>query len=191
LLRENGLRASGIEQNKFSAEDAIKRGLNIEVGDMFDILAVAKSGTFGAVTAFHVIEHLDWKLQLTLMRECFRVLSPGGVIILEWPNIESLAVATNTFWFDPTHVRPLPHQLASFMLEYSGFTNIRTTRYRPLPGVRVHNDFSNSPISRLWRRLVSRLGLVSSEMFGSAMGRINELITPGRDISVVGTKPVA
>jgi O-antigen chain-terminating methyltransferase len=49
------------------------------------------------------------------------VLSPGGLLILETPNSENIQVATSNFYLDPTHRNPIPAQLLSFLMTYSGF----------------------------------------------------------------------
>ena len=64
LLREHGVPATGIDQNVKGADSAKRRGLEIEIGDIFDILPGKPSSNYGAVTAFHVIEHLETRKQL-------------------------------------------------------------------------------------------------------------------------------
>jgi O-antigen chain-terminating methyltransferase len=39
---------------------------------------------------------------------------PGGLLILETPNPENLVVGACTFWYDPTHIRPLPPAMMRF-----------------------------------------------------------------------------
>ena len=60
--------------------------------------------------------------------QALRVLVPGGVLILETPNPENLVVGTSSFYLDPTHERPLPWQLLSFLAEHHGFERVKTLR---------------------------------------------------------------
>ncbi|MFH2055588.1 MAG: hypothetical protein ABIJ61_06505, partial [bacterium] len=62
------------------------------------------------------------------MSHALRVLKDGGLLILETPNPENLAVATNNFYLDPTHVRPLPPGLLSFLTEFEGFRRTKVLR---------------------------------------------------------------
>ncbi len=131
LLRENNIVGVGVDQNPVAVDLAKSQGLDVTLGDAFEFLSAMKNGSACAATAFHLVEHLPWELQLRLFTETHRVLAPGGQFIVEWPNCENIMVATQYFWFDPTHVKPLPVQLASFMAEFAGFTEIEVKRFRP------------------------------------------------------------
>lgn len=130
VLKDHGVRAMGVDQNPVAAARARDQGLEVQVGDLFKTLAEAATKSCRVVTAFHVIEHLSWEQQLSLFIESHRVLATGGILIVEWPNIENLLVSSQHFWMDPTHVRPLPLALAAFMAEYAGFSKIEANRFR-------------------------------------------------------------
>jgi hypothetical protein len=51
-------------------------------------------------------------------------LSPGGVLVIETPNPECLAIFATHFYLDPTHTRPVPSALLAFYLEENGFSAI-------------------------------------------------------------------
>jgi len=46
------------------------------------------SGSFHYVFAEHLIEHLPWEGGLKMLKECHRVLAPGGKIRIVTPNLE-------------------------------------------------------------------------------------------------------
>jgi len=48
-------------------------------------------------------------------------LGRNGVLAVETPNPACLAILATHFYLDPTHTRPVPHQLLSFYMEESGF----------------------------------------------------------------------
>ena len=50
-----------------------------------------KSETFDYVYAEHMIEHIQYEDADNMIRECFRVLKPGGKIRIATPNLDSLA----------------------------------------------------------------------------------------------------
>lgn len=49
-----------------------------------------EDGTVDAVYASHVLEHLDFEEGTRLLRECRRVLKPGGVVRIVVPDLEDL-----------------------------------------------------------------------------------------------------
>jgi hypothetical protein len=56
-----------------------------------------------------------------MLREIRRVLTPGGLLILETPNPENLTVGTWSFHLDPTHKVPIPPVLLQYHAEVAGF----------------------------------------------------------------------
>ena len=63
-----------------------------------------------------------------MVEESLRVLKPAGLLILEAPNTENLVVGTSSFYLDPTHQRPLPSQLLTFLTDYFGFARSKLLR---------------------------------------------------------------
>jgi hypothetical protein len=68
-----------------------------------------------------------------LLDEARRTLIPGGLLMLETPNPESIKVGATTFHTDPTHLRPIPPQLAEFLVDRSGFIGVEVVRLNPYP----------------------------------------------------------
>lgn len=124
LLREAGLSGSGIESNPVSVEACRQAGLEVESGDALELLARRPGGKLGAVVAFQVVEHWAPATILKVFQEARRALAPGGVLIAETINADSLA-ALRAFYLDPTHVRPVPAEALRFLAEAAGFGEIR------------------------------------------------------------------
>jgi SAM-dependent methyltransferase/prefoldin subunit 5 len=133
VLAENGLVAAGVESNAAFAEECRARGFVVHHGDAIRFLQQALPESYGAITAFHVIEHLPFSALLTLLDEAARVLKSGGVLMLETPNPANLIVGAHTFYLDPTHIRPLPADLVRFVVESRGFCNARIMPLHPFP----------------------------------------------------------
>jgi len=131
LLREEGLSAEGVDTNIFMKTECLQRGLHVTEQDALAYLQSKEAASFGAITGFHIIEHLGFPVLLELVSEAFRVLRPGGLVIFETPNPENVLVGTNRFYFDPTHVRPLPKEFASFVLSAAGFTDVEIRTLHP------------------------------------------------------------
>jgi O-antigen chain-terminating methyltransferase len=58
-------------------------------------------------------------------------LHPGGLLIVETPNPECLAIFATHFYIDPSHTRPMPAALLRFYLEECGFGNIYIDKLEP------------------------------------------------------------
>jgi len=128
LAAEAGWACTGVDSNSRIVATARARGFDVVESDALAYVATIAPDSLGAVTAFHIIEHLPSPVQLRLFHAVFRALKPGGFLIAEWPNAEHPRVAQYNFWFDPTHQSLLPHELVTFMAEYVGFSDIRITR---------------------------------------------------------------
>jgi O-antigen chain-terminating methyltransferase len=129
LLKNNGIPAYGIDSNPAVAERAAGLGLEVKIADALEHLRSVPERSLSAVTAFHVAEHLPTSVLIELVDLALRALRPGGKLILETPNPANLTVGACTFWFDPTHLRPLPNELLSFIVSSRGFADVET---RPL-----------------------------------------------------------
>ncbi len=130
LLKDSEVQAYGIDQNELSVEHGHSQGLDIRLDDIFNHLSTVKPSSISAITAIHVVEHFDGATIVRFLGLCSRALIPGGLIILETPNPENVLVGSCKFYFDPTHVAPLPPQLLEFMVHSVGFDEIETRRFR-------------------------------------------------------------
>jgi len=86
-MRELGWDAVGVEFDKQAIKMAREHfGLNIYEGILEK--ASFSENEFDAITMNHVIEHLCDPI--TTLKECCRILKPGGKLVVKTPNIESL-----------------------------------------------------------------------------------------------------
>lgn len=141
LLRESGIEAVGVDASESAFEQGQHLGFGVVRRDVLDYLQSLPAASTAVVTAFHVAEHLDRADLLMLLREAWRVLAPGGLLIIETPNPENLYVASRMFYRDPTHQVPLPPELLEFMVMWAGFRDIRLLRLSPFPNeLHLHGD---------------------------------------------------
>ena len=133
LLRDEGLRARGVDLNRVSIAGCREMGLEIVERDAIAYLRSLPDMTVGAVTGFHIIEHLPLDVLLRLLDEAYRVLKPGGLAIFETPNPQNVLVGSCTFYLDPTHRNPLPAGLMKFMMEMRGFLEVEIVCLHPYP----------------------------------------------------------
>lgn len=134
LLHEWNLDAVGIDLNALLVQESASKGLRAVHADALAWLAEQPANSLSAITSFHVVEHLPFGLLLKLVDQARRVLQPGGRLILETPNPENLQVATQSFWLDPTHQRPLPPVLLEFLVSHAGLQLETTLRLNPPEG---------------------------------------------------------
>ncbi|KAB8315553.1 methyltransferase domain-containing protein [Tolypothrix campylonemoides VB511288] len=133
LLRESGYTARGIDINRVMLEQCRTRELEVMESDVITYLQSLPDGSLGAVTGFHIIEHLPFEVLIKLFDETIRVLSPGGLAIFETPNPENVLVGSHTFYLDPTHRNPLPSAMIKFMAESRGLCRVTTMKFHPYP----------------------------------------------------------
>lgn len=133
LLRENGMEASGVDRNDRMVECCRSRGFQVTQSDALPYLRTLPDASLGAVTSFHMVEHLPFEATLALVDECLRVLRSGGILILETPNPQNILVGAYAFYFDPSHVKPLPSPMLRFFVEARGFCNVYVQDLHPYP----------------------------------------------------------
>ena len=131
LLRENGIPARGIESSEESVRYCRSKGLDVERADLFQYLNGLPEALEDVIFCSQVVEHLD-PLQLPHMVElCATRLRRGGLLAIETPNPECLAIFATHFYLDPTHTRPVPPSLLRFYLEESGMGGVEIHRFAP------------------------------------------------------------
>ena len=131
LLADLGHPSVGVDSNSSMLQPA--EAAEVYCDDIFAFLASQLPAQYALVTAFQVVEHLLPEQLLQLLQSAWRVLRPGGMIILETPNPENLQVAAYSFWMDPTHQRPLPPPLLLHMAQHVGFVDCHIQRSSPWP----------------------------------------------------------
>jgi O-antigen chain-terminating methyltransferase len=121
---ENGFTAEGVDLNAVMVEECRQRGFRVTEGDALEYLRSLPTESQGVITAFHLIEHLEFRVLVDLLHESFRVLHQGGLAIFETPNPDNVLVGSNRFYLDPTHRNPLPKEYTSFLLRSVGFADV-------------------------------------------------------------------
>lgn len=128
LISIAGFNARGVDLDSGMLSVCRKLGFTVDEVEMLDALRSAPSSSVAIVSAFHVIEHIEFDRVRELIAEAKRVLLPGGILILETPNPENILVGGCNFYLDPTHRNPIPPQLLSFAVEYADFERTKVLR---------------------------------------------------------------
>jgi O-antigen chain-terminating methyltransferase len=132
ILKDSNIPATGIDTNAASVQECSAQGLNVLHADAITYLSNIEEKSLGAITLFQVLEHLPFPTMVHLLRLALRALIPGGVLIAEVPNSETLSVGASTFWIDPTHERPLFPGLLEFLATEVGYTSVEGVYSSPL-----------------------------------------------------------
>lgn len=143
LLKENDIPARGLDLNRIMVAQCRDLGLDVMESDALNHLRSLKNNTLSVVTGFHIVEHLPFQTLITLFDESLRVLKPGGICIFETPNPENLLVGACTFYVDPSHIKPIPPQTLSYLIEARGFVNVEIMRLNPNSSIHIEDPFLN------------------------------------------------
>lgn len=131
LMRDAGVPARGIDLGAESVEMCRQKGLQAEVADLFTYLADLQEASLDGIFCSQVVEHLPPERLPEMIRLAASRLERDGVMALETPNPECLAIFASHFYLDPTHTRPVPHPLLSFYMEEYGLGGIEVLRLSP------------------------------------------------------------
>ncbi len=186
MLRDAGVDAVGVEADQALVQAARRRGLEVIEGDCVEVLTDQPPGNWGAVTAIHLMEHLEAAEALSVLHEVRRILRPGGIFLAESPNPRNLRVGASEYWIDPTHRRPLMPETLELFVSAAGLEVERVEFLHPFPDeewlissedASVADAGSSAEVSALTHR-IDRLA-----------GRLDELLNGPRDFFVVASKP--
>jgi O-antigen chain-terminating methyltransferase len=124
LMREAGVPSRGIDSSLESIALCREKGLPAEAVDLFDYLHGLGEGELDGIFCAQVVEHLPPERLPEMIRLAASRLERNGVIVIETPNPDCLAIFATYFYLDPTHSRPVPEKLLTFYLSEFGIGNL-------------------------------------------------------------------
>jgi len=133
VAREGGHQISGVDSSGAAVEQSRESGFHVIEDDALKFLRAADSCSYAVISAFHVLEHCPFDYCLNLVYQIARTLKPGGVLLVETPHAGNLLMATEQFWMDPTHNRPIPISLMQFLFEYCGICVVHRVEVNSRP----------------------------------------------------------
>jgi len=131
LMREHGVAARGVDSNAEFVALCRSKGLDVEQGDLFSALDALPDKSLDGLFCSQVVEHLPPQRVPELIGLAASKLRTGGVLAVETPNPECLAIFATHFYLDPTHTRPIPPPLLAFYFEEAGFGRLSIQRFAP------------------------------------------------------------
>ena len=175
------LEAHGVDSDPDSVRRCRDIDLDAREENLFDHLAGLEPGSVGGVFCSQVVEHLPPETIPVLLEQIARVLRPGGVAVLETPNPASFATHVQSFWRDPTHIRPVPDVALAYAARTAGLV-VESTIYSSVPpDAERLKPLAARPAGRDARELVRGVnGLVH---------QLNALLYGPQDYALVVSKP--
>lgn len=174
LARDAGFSVRGIDSNHSMVAACREKGLPVDEIDLRAFLVDCPAGDFRCVTLMHVVEHIHVAHLPALLVELKRVIAPGGRLMMEFPNIANVLTASNHFYVDYTHHRPLHAETVKLFCEAAGFG-----------GVFSHGLHPADESERL-RRLDA--GVPGASAGNETIDRLNDLLYGPRDVLVIAER---
>ncbi len=161
MLRDNGIPAGGIDVNEQMVDICRDKGLDCRKADIIETLYAHEDNSLGGIFSSQVIEHLSPSYLKRLVELSYFKLAPSGCIILETINPASVFSLVEIYFLDLSHKNPVHPQTLRFLLESSGFKEVKIEysipleeeRLRPLPGNTDRDLAINENIDKLNRLL--------------------------------------
>lgn len=173
LLKENNINAGGVDIYEPYVDYCTMNGLRAVCADGTEYLASLDK--VDGIFVGQVVEHLEPHQIIRLCNTAYEKLEQGGCIVIETPNPTSLAIYTNAFYIDPSHVKPVHPLTMKYYLEKAGFKNIEI----------IYTENSRPPQS------IPELKCSSAENadeFNAAMKTVSDIIFGSQDYAVAAVK---
>ncbi|MCR9106081.1 MAG: class I SAM-dependent methyltransferase [Gammaproteobacteria bacterium] len=119
-LRASNLQAVGVERDPLIAEYARGMGLTVVEQDAIEFLATTQE-TYDGVYCSHFVEHLPMDVLQDFITALHGVIEVNGILVLSFPDPESIRSQLLGFWRDPEHVRFYHPELITSLAIAAGF----------------------------------------------------------------------
>lgn len=189
-LADLGWQVEGLDVDPVAVEGARSLGLDVQTGTLESLSY--PSDHFDAVCMGHVIEHVTDPAGV--LRECYRILKPGGILSLATPNADSWGHRRFGFgWFalePPRHLYLFTTASLKRLVSDAGFDRVKSkTTIRGVTCIFITSEH----IVRTGRFDMSLSGPhlwplrpTLTELAESAMRRLKP--TAGEEIAMIATK---
>lgn len=167
LLRDAGVTAYGVDSDESMVNAGRAEGLNVVLEDAFVHLRGLEPGAVDGIFCSQVAEHLETPKLLALLELCLARLAPGGVIVMETPNPESLSILSRFFYTDLTHIRPIHPDALRWAMEAVGFEGVHVERVQPVEeGVRLEALPPELAAQEGWSAVAANIDRLNGVLFG-------------------------
>lgn len=169
LLTGMGLDATGVELDPELVAECERRGLKAEAGDGIAALRARPDESLAGISLIQVVEHLSPQQVADLALIAYDKLMPGGRIVVETVNPQSLYVFAHSFFLDPTHSTPIHPAYLTFLFREAGFKEVSIDWRTPPP-----DD--------------DRLQAVGDEVHDKNVERLNRLLFEAQEYALIAVR---
>lgn len=141
LLLEQGVQAVGVDSDPVAIEHLRQRGIPVVSADAVGFLKSAETDSLDGLFAAHLVEHMPYEAVYELIFHAYRVLRPGGRIVLVTPNARGLISHLEMYWLHFGHVSFYHPRLLCFFLQHAGF-GAETWGENPAPAYPIFGDIA-------------------------------------------------
>lgn len=181
LLKEAGISSRGVDMNEEMVAECRGRGLSVEAGDAIGHLKSLKDSSLGGLSAIQVIEHLPVEVMTEFFRLALSKLKPGAMIAAETINPACLTTFCGAFYLDMSHTKPVHPLAVQFLLERTGFKDVRIVYLNPYPdSMRLKKISLSEPPAGLESGFIAE--------YNSNIDKLNGVLFSHTDYAVVGRR---
>jgi len=163
LLEKNGINGAGIDINDQMIDICLEKGLVCQKGDILEKLAEYENESLSGIFSSQVIEHLPPSYLKRLLELAYFKLAPSSYLVLETINPVSVFSLVQIYFLDLSHQKPIHPQAIKFLMESSGFEEVKIEysspieeeRLQDLPGADEVSTVLNQNIDKLNKLLYS------------------------------------
>lgn len=168
LLKQKHVHAKGIDLSDEMIGRCREQDLVVEKADMFDYLEKLGDGALDGVFCSQVVEHLSTQQLLRLVQLLNKKVRIGAPVVIETINPGNIVSASNGFYMDLSHIRPVHSATLSFLMEVNGF---------PLQEIHYLHPETDKE--------VPCLNLPEAAEFNEKMKNVNQVLFGARDYGLV------
>jgi len=124
-LRQLAPGSVGVDVSRPNLEHCRRLGMHVMAADLNGELPIPQH-SFPAILCSHVLEHVD--APINLLRQCWRILPPGGLLVLGLPIETSLVNwvrGQRYFYHHPGHLYSFSLENIDILLQKAGFEILR------------------------------------------------------------------
>lgn len=179
LLREGNIDSYGIDRHPDMVALCREQSLEVTEADALDHLASLERGSLGGIFCAQTVEHLEPTHIVHFFEMAADAVTPGGRLVVETPNPQSLFIFASAFYVDLGHSRPLHPLTLEFLAQTAGFSETRIEYLSPVPP-----DFRPRAITRVGEKRLDDLIQNLNENFD----RIDSLVFGPQDYALIATR---
>ena len=170
LLKENGIKAFGIDSNRQMVKRCLDKGLGVEYSDAISYLKNYQ-GNLGNVFLSMIVEHLDFKDIFTIISTAWEKMEKDSVILIETINPNSFYAQSKTYVIDPTHINLVSPETLSYTFQKIGFRDLKIIYKSPVPKEQrlkfMKHQLGNKELDKIIRKINDNLKVLDDIIFGN------------------------